>query len=134
MGKQSYSEKLRDSRWQRKRLEVLNSAGFRCQSCGNTDEMLHVHHIYYEKDVDPWDYPDEVYMVLCDICHDRWHKIKAKMDKSLCHVDIDHLIHLQEIVNILSEMGPNVTLVYYDMIVGYQNMQLCKEQAALFGG
>ena len=30
-----YSEKLKDPRWQKKRLEILERDNFRCQYCGD---------------------------------------------------------------------------------------------------
>jgi len=44
-----YWQKLQDPRWQRKRLEILNRAEFCCESCGDTESQLQVHHGYYEK-------------------------------------------------------------------------------------
>lgn len=69
--KKDYSEILRDPRWQKKRLEVLQAHGFKCEACENTEETLHVHHRYYVSHRMPWEYPDFCYQVLCVICHDR---------------------------------------------------------------
>lgn len=44
----TYSEKLKDPRWQRKRLEILEAAKFKCEDCGNSKNTLTVHHCYYE--------------------------------------------------------------------------------------
>lgn len=66
----TYREKLLDPRWQRKRLEVLNRADFSCRRCGTRTETLHVHHGYYEKDVEPWDYPMDSLHCLCEFCHE----------------------------------------------------------------
>jgi len=68
MGRE-YSEKLRDPRWQRKRLEVFQSADFKCEVCGSGDKTLHAHHRYYEKGKEPWDYPLAVFKCLCEDCH-----------------------------------------------------------------
>lgn len=65
----SYSEKLRDPRWQKKRLEVLEAAEWKCHSCGKKDKELHVHHPYYLKNTDPWDHPWLV--ALCKDCHEQ---------------------------------------------------------------
>jgi hypothetical protein len=124
----TYSDKLKDPRWQKCRLEILKRDGFKCQSCGDTEEELTVHHVYYEKDIDPWDYPDETYMTLCKKCHDKWHRLKYAMDRSLCHVDIDQLNHLQAIIVMLKMMGPNITLIFFDLISGYHIQQLSKDQ------
>lgn len=69
MKKLSYAEKLRRPEWQKKRLEILNRDGFACTSCGDTESELHVHHGYYEKGVEPWEYPDESLRTLCGDCH-----------------------------------------------------------------
>src|SRR5574343_340470 len=87
----SYSDKLKDPRWQKRRLLLLESAGFKCESCGDTEETLHVHHVYYEKDRDPWDYPIEAYLTLCSKCHKKWHNIKEGIDMALMKVDVDQL-------------------------------------------
>ena len=66
----AYFRKLRDPLWQRRRLEVLNAANFTCRDCLSKDRTLHVHHAYYEKGRDPWDYPDDALICLCEECHE----------------------------------------------------------------
>lgn len=63
-----YSEKLRDPRWQKRRLEIFERDKFTCQSCDRTDITLAVHHKYY-KDCEPWEYPNEALQTLCEVCH-----------------------------------------------------------------
>lgn len=63
----TYSEKLKDPRWQKKRLEVFQRDGFSCNHCGNTQRTLHVHHISYSKE--PWDTHLDMLTTLCDSCH-----------------------------------------------------------------
>jgi hypothetical protein len=72
----TYWEKLRDPRWQRKRLEIMNRAGFKCEECGNDKETLNVHHLIYHKSFDPWDYSSSELKCLCERCHEVWHKLK----------------------------------------------------------
>jgi len=64
-----YAEKLKDPRWQKKRLQVFERDNWTCQICGNTKETLCIHHKYYEKDKEPWDYEDDCYQTLCELCH-----------------------------------------------------------------
>ena len=45
MGK-SYKKLLKDPRWQKKRLKVLERAGWACEECGDTKTELHVHHTF----------------------------------------------------------------------------------------
>ncbi|STC97856.1 MULTISPECIES: HNH endonuclease [Elizabethkingia] len=66
--KKLYLEKLKDPRWQKKRLEVLNRDEFTCMSCYSSDKTLHVHHFNY-KGIDPWDTPTEELITLCEDCH-----------------------------------------------------------------
>lgn len=66
----SYSQLLRDPRWQKKRLEIMQRDEFTCQACFNSQNTLNVHHCYYEKGLMPWDYPDESLVTLCEECHE----------------------------------------------------------------
>lgn len=69
MAKTAYFEKLRDPRWQRKRLEVMQRDEFTCQSCFDSGSTLNVHHRVYIKGNEPWDYPVENLVTLCESCH-----------------------------------------------------------------
>lgn len=68
----SYWELLRDPRWQKARLKVMQLADFTCEDCGAKDKTLNVHHAYYEKDKAPWEYPTESLHCLCETCHKKW--------------------------------------------------------------
>ena len=73
----------KDPRWQRKRLERFNAADWTCCECGSKKKELNLHHYWYEKGNEPWDYPDECFAVLCDRCHVEWHDKKLTIDKLL---------------------------------------------------
>ena len=77
MAYKSYYEKLKDPRWQKKRLEIMEKAGWRCRECGATDKTLHVNHSYYEKGLNPWEYPDHSLICLCARCHKDTEEILA---------------------------------------------------------
>lgn len=66
----SYADRLRDPRWQRLRLEVMQRDGFSCTLCGDSTSTLHVHHRYYERGRDPWEYPLDSLRTLCERCHE----------------------------------------------------------------
>jgi len=70
MGKKSYSEKLKDPRWQKKRLEILNRDNWCCQKCYDAENTLHVHHMRYIAGRDPWDYDSNLLVTLCAECHE----------------------------------------------------------------
>lgn len=65
-----YSELLRDPRWQKKRLEILQRDDWHCQRCGAKDQTLHVHHCYYGKGKKPWEYENTSLLTLCLDCHE----------------------------------------------------------------
>ena len=60
-----YSEKLKDPRWQKKRLEIFERDEWACQKCHTKDDMLVVHHMRYLWDKDPWDYSNDDLITLC---------------------------------------------------------------------
>lgn len=62
-------QQYRDPRWQRRRLEIMESAGFKCEECGTGSATLNVHHRHYIKDRAPWDYEDDELRCLCEDCH-----------------------------------------------------------------
>lgn len=68
--KKNYAEKLKDPRWQKKRLEILNRDEFTCQLCLDSDSSLHVHHCRYQWGKSPWEYPDSWLMTVCESCHE----------------------------------------------------------------
>lgn len=65
----SYSDLLKDPRWQRRRLESLERSNWSCEWCGGKTRTLHVHHRWYERGRMPWDYPNSALWTLCDRCH-----------------------------------------------------------------
>lgn len=74
----TYAEKLKDPRWQRKRLEVFKRDNFTCtvKGCTNHTLPLHVHHIRYFWGQDPWDTPIKYLKTLCEVHHDAAHGLR----------------------------------------------------------
>jgi len=70
----AYWEKLRDPRWQKKRLEVMQKAKFVCEICGDSESTLNVHHKAYFKGKEPWEYLTNQLACLCENCHKENHK------------------------------------------------------------
>lgn len=69
----NYKEQLADSRWLRKKNEILERDNYTCQHCGRTSN-LNVHHLSYEKGKLAWDYPNEKLITLCVDCHEKIHR------------------------------------------------------------
>ena len=70
----TYQEKLKDPRWQKKRLEIFNRDKFTCQWCNHTDRTLHVHHLEYTKSKEPWQYDNDKLQTVCVYCHNFAHE------------------------------------------------------------
>lgn len=67
--REEYLQKLRDPRWQKMRLQVFERDKWACQKCSDSASTLHVHHLYYVKAAEPWDYPMSALQTLCEECH-----------------------------------------------------------------
>ena len=63
----TYSEKLRDPRWQKKRLLIMKRDKFKCLLCGDKKTTLNVHHLKYTGN--PWEAENENLQTLCQECH-----------------------------------------------------------------
>ena len=74
----NYKEQLKSPKWQKKRLDVLNLRGFKCENCANEEKQLHVHHRFYLKGRKAWEYDNDVLQVLCETCHENEHKPKKE--------------------------------------------------------
>jgi hypothetical protein len=71
VAEKTYGELLKDPRWQRKRLEVMQRDAWSCQNCGDKTTNLQVHHRRYDRGKKPWEYGDDVLVTLCENCHVR---------------------------------------------------------------
>ena len=78
----NYLDKLRDPRWQRRRLEIFERDQWMCGVCTDNASQLHVHHKRYHRE--PWDAPSEDLITLCEHCHSNitrlGNDIKAALD------------------------------------------------------
>ena len=77
----NYNELLKHPKWQRRRLEIMSRADFKCEDCGNDEEMLHVHHLSYNHLKKPWEYDDKELRCLCNSCHETCHDKENKVPK-----------------------------------------------------
>ena len=84
----TYAEKRRKPDWQKKRLTILNRDKWTCQLCKDNLTELHVHHKYYTKGAEPWEYPDEALISYCKHCH---HLVELLKKEGLQVVDINRL-------------------------------------------
>ncbi len=116
----NYSEKLKDPRWQKKRLEILNRDKFTCQYCKDTNSTLIVHHLHYYPDTEPWEYCNGQLITLCETCHNK-ERNRNVLEKCLIehveHLSFDELKEFTDLVNLICATGrhdykPLVSFIY----------------------
>lgn len=59
-------------------MEIFKRDEFECAHCGNGEETLHIHHKWYVYGNEPWDYPSEALITLCESCHESEEVSKGK--------------------------------------------------------
>ena len=103
-----YAEQCRRPEWQKKRLEIMERDGWACIRCGKKDRTLHVHHRYYVRGRDVWDYPVAAYMTLCNHCH----KDETKTEK------IEGRVEAAVLDMMFGRFGNDALLNLYDTLLG----------------
>lgn len=75
----TYAEKRKDPHWIAKSERLKEQAGRVCNDCKQVipkKRALDTHHCWYEFGKEPWDYPDDCFLVLCRKCHSRRQKVQ----------------------------------------------------------
>ena len=72
--KGDYASQFKDPRWQKFRLKILEKDGFKCTRCGDAENTLNAHHLYYISKRKPWEYPEDSVLTFCDACHEENHQ------------------------------------------------------------
>lgn len=83
----TYSDKLKDPRWQKKRLEVLDRDKFRCTLCGDDKTTLHIHHKKYSGE--PWEASMDHLTSFCADCHSVVENIKSTIGVNVEILSVD---------------------------------------------
>jgi len=83
-----YSGLLKDPRWQKLRLKIMERADFACEICKDKEKTLHIHHRYYKSNFKPWDYPDESLLCLCENCHYDVQYLKKQIKNNIDKMDL----------------------------------------------
>lgn len=79
----TYSEKLKDPRWQRCRLDTFERASWKCEECHIGTSTLTVHHVVYIKGRNPWEYRPDLLQCLCEPCHKHREELFRKITDSI---------------------------------------------------
>lgn len=98
--KKTYSELLKDPRWQKKRLTILDRDKFKCTYCGDGTSELHVHHKKYLTGKKPWEYNKDMLTTLCGDCHKGIHRKEKIIELFVNYSDVQINRMLDFITNI----------------------------------
>lgn len=105
--KKSYSEKLQDPRWQRKRLEIMDRDGYKCRECQSTEKTQTVRHAYYKKGCEPWEYPNESLQTVCMDCHKKRDEAEHRLLRVVAESRMDEIIRFCDFCDSISEFDEN---------------------------
>jgi hypothetical protein len=127
----NFQSDYRHPLWQKKRLEILQLKSFACEVCADENSELNVHHKRYIKGNKPWEYEDNIFMVLCKRCHTYTHAQMNTAKEIVSEVPIGRLFGLNTILYriycIEDDELFNQALInivnYIDDITGVENTQ-----------
>lgn len=102
MAKLTFAEQIKHPNWQKKRLEVMEDAGFECESCGTKEVTLNIHHKRYVKGRMYWDYTREELACLCEDCHKQEHAHRELLDLILTQASESHGNAVQTAIGLLA--------------------------------
>jgi hypothetical protein len=123
----AYSVKLRDPRWQKVRLKIMERDSFACCKCGDSENMLSVHHRYYIWGREPWEYADYLLVTICQSCHNEEHAyedgasdlIKILKGSGFFNSDISDLANLFNKINL--KYPPSVFIAALEKLLATPN-------------
>lgn len=111
----TYAEKLQNPKWQEKRLRIMDRDKFQCQTCGSQSKNLNVHHRFYIKGREPWEYGDETLETLCRDCHEIVSKAQEYLKEFFGQTESIDLVHfVNKLRNCEENMNyPKSTLFWF---------------------
>lgn len=125
----SYQDKLKDPRWQKKRLEILERDEWTCQRCYSQKDTLNVHHRKYLPNKDPWECPNELLITLCQSCHEHEKEARPHYERLLLEILREHFL-VDDISSLVSgfckfkaQAAPEVVAAVYEWAIGDPNIQ-----------
>ena len=123
----TYSEKLKDPRWQKFRQMAFREYGVACTTCGCEDrpgsEFNHVHHKRYISGREPWEYDIKDVTVLCRECHEEIHACETKWRDMIRSMPSWLVLEFDSMADSFSRMDPEAYV---------QWASFCKNEARRF--
>ena len=106
--------------------QVLERAGWACESCEDATKELQVHHRYYDRGKKPWEYLDEALLCYCVVCHKRATDAQRLLREALRIIDPLALEHLAGVAAAMAMKGcedPDISFraMGYEFVSGFCN-------------
>ncbi|MBI5913979.1 MAG: hypothetical protein HY842_01265 [Bacteroidetes bacterium] len=120
---ESYGEKLKDSRWQNKRKNILKRAIDRCEDCGDSNH-LEIHHCYYNYGTEPWEYPLDSLRCLCRSCHEKRGDIERIFRAHLASLKTNEIESLITLIDNGCYWYPKEKLFKFINAIGYDQINM----------
>ncbi len=95
----TFAAQYKNPLWQKKRLEAMEEADFKCQMCFGSEEQLHVHHKRYIKGRRIWEYDNNELVVLCHECHEIVHHEQEVLKRTIALIDV---MAIEEIIGLIA--------------------------------
>ena len=114
--RKTYHELLKDSQWQKKRLEIMEKSNFSCRNCGDEKATLHIHHGAYISGLKPWEYPDRMLHCLCESCHIDAEDHLDRFRKAYGSIGFEYLLNLSTIIEVHRDNNFLFTLTPFDQL------------------
>lgn len=103
-----YQVQLAQPQWARKRREVVDASGGRCNKCLADNVELHVHHKTYKSWLMAWEYDNTDLECLCAKCHKQEHATQNLIKLAINHPTIER----EEIFGFLADPGERLSDTY----------------------
>lgn len=94
-----FKDQYKHPSWQKKRLEVLEEAEFRCEICSDEETTLHVHHKQYIRGRKIWEYDITNFVALCECCHEQTHRTKSEIDGLIASMPIEFFSDVADLLS-----------------------------------
>jgi hypothetical protein len=94
----NYYTQMQHPLWQKKRLEVMETHDFKCQTCGSEEDQLNVHHPVYKRGAMIWEYKTHELECLCEKCHKEAHIMDAWIKQELQNAIESHGVCFKSVI------------------------------------
>lgn len=74
MDKDEFYSQYQSEEWSERSRHIMIRDHFTCQICGLKNVKLNVHHLYYPKDGNILNVPDNALITVCEDCHNKLHE------------------------------------------------------------